>query len=267
LVPTSVEYSLIGTSYNTVETIKPCLESIIHMLDTKNMELIICDNESKDGTREAIEQFAPFFMNLKVISKKSTRGKGRQIAFLNSSGKYLIQFDLDALYNEGLRKLFVWHERNKPEYAVIAGNSIFPRNVLEAVGGWNDLNWSEDLDLWIRLTLAGSAKWYGYETNRNIHLVTKKDKTSKIPHRLKRRIRILEDLFALHRITLRGLIRKKGFSKKIPIYLLAKILSLSERNIIDISKYSRESVIDKNSIDLGLEGENFVWYKYGFNLD
>ena len=231
------------------------------------MELVICDNESKDGTKEAIEQYEPFFMKLKVISKKSTRGKGRQVAFLHSSGRYLIQFDLDALYNEGLRKLFDWHQRNKPKYAVIAGNSIFPRNVLEDVGGWNDLNWSEDLDLWTRLTLAGSAKWYGYETNRNIHLTTKKDKTSKIPDRLKRRIRILEDLFALHRITLQGLIRRKGLSKKIPVYLLAKILSISERNVINISKYSRESIIDKNSIDLSLEGETFIWYKNGFNLD
>jgi len=237
------------------------------VLDTKNMELIICDNESKDGTREAIEQFAPFFMKLKVISKKSTRGKGRQIAFLNSSGQFLIQFDLDALYNEGLRKLFDWHEKHRPKYAVIAGNSIFPRNVLEDMGGWNDLNWSEDLDLWVRLTLAGSAKWYGYETNRNIHLVTKKDKLSKISHRVKRRIRILEDLFALHRITLHGLIRRKGLSKKIPIYLLAKILSISERNVINISQYSREYIIDKNSIDLGLEGETFIWYKNGFSLD
>ncbi len=262
-----IEYSLVGTSYNSVETVKPCLESIISLLDTKNMELIVCDNESSDGTREAIEQFAPFFKKLKVISKKSTRGKGRQIAFLYSSGKYLIQFDLDALYNEGLRKLFKWHERNMPKYAVIAGNSIFPRKALKEIGGWNDLNWSEDLDLWIRLTLASKAKWYGYETNRNLHLTTRKDRSSKILYRAIRRLRILQDLFALNRVTLRGLIRKKGFSKKIPFYLFAKIFSITARNLIDISKYSRTFIIDENSIDLGLEGEYFVWYSKGFNLD
>jgi hypothetical protein len=206
-------------------------------------------------------------MKLKVISKKSTRGKGRQIAFLNSTGNYLIQFDLDAFYNEGLRKLFKWHERNKPKYAVIAGNSIFPRIALREIGGWNDLNWSEDLDLWIRLTLAGKAKWYGYETNRNIHLATRKDASSKILHRAKRRLRILRDLFALHRVTLRGLIRRKGFSKKIPFYLFAKVFSTTVRNVIDISKYSRTFIIDEHSIDLGLEGEYFVWYGKGFNLD
>jgi hypothetical protein len=263
----SVEYSLVGTSYNTVETIKPCLESIINLLDTKNMELIICDNKSKDGTRKAIEQFAPFFMRLKVISKKSTRGRGRQIAFMNCTGRYLIQFDLDALYDEGLKNLFEWHKRIKPKYAVIAGNSIFPRDVIEKIGGWNDLNWSEDLDLWVRLTLTGNAKWYGYETNRNIHLVTKKEKSSKLLYRAERRLRIIQDLFALHRITLRGLIRRKGFSKKIPFYLFAKILSKTERNVVNLSKYPRDYIIDNHSIDLGLEGKYFIWYKDGFNLD
>jgi glycosyltransferase involved in cell wall biosynthesis len=231
------------------------------------MELIICDNESKDDTRKAIEQFAPSFKRLKIISKKSTRGQGRQIAFMNSTGKYLIQFDLDALYDEGLKNLFEWHNRIKPKYAVIAGNSIFPREVLEKSGGWNDLNWSEDLDLWVRLTLTGNAKWYGYETNRNIHLVTKKEKSSKILYRAERRLRILQDLFALHRITLRGLIKKKRLNKKIPFYLLAKMLSITERNVVNLSKYSRNYIIDNNSIDLGLDGKHFIWYKNGFNLD
>jgi hypothetical protein len=39
------------------------------------------------------------------------------------------------------------------------------------------------------------------------------------------------------------------------------------RNVIDISKYSRTFIIDEHSIDLGLEGEYFVWYGKGFNLD
>ncbi len=262
-----IEYSLVGTSYNTVETVGPCLESITSLFDTRNMELIVCDNKSTDGTREAIQKFAPFFKKLEVISKKSTRGKGRQIAFLNSAGSYIIQFDLDAIYNDGFRKLVQWHKHNKPDFAVIAGNSIFPRKILMEIGGWNDLNWSEDLDMWIRLTLAGKAKWYGYETNHNIHLATRKDLSSKILHRAERRLRILRDLFALHRISLQGIIRKKGLSKNIPFYLFAKILSTTARNVVDISKYSREFIIDEHSIDLGLEGEYFVWYAEGFDLN
>lgn len=260
-------YSLVGTSYNTVQTVRSCLSSIVNHLETKEIELIVCDSLSTDGTPDAIREFQPFFKRLKVISRRCSRGKGRQIAFDHSSGSYVIQFDLDAIYNEGLVRLFEWHKKAKPNYAIIAGNSIYPRTLIERVGGWRDLNWSEDLDLWIRLTLTGKCKWYAYETNNNIHLQSCKDKHKHTLFRIKRRYRTLRDLMALHRISLTIGVRIYGLNPVILLWLVSKFISFAVRNVVDVRRYPRESIIDKNLIDLRFPGEKIIWYPNGFILD
>jgi glycosyltransferase involved in cell wall biosynthesis len=260
-------YSLVGTSYNTVQTVRPCLLSIINHLETNDIELVVCDSFSTDGTPEAIREFRPFFKRLKVISQRCSRGKGRQVAFEHSTGTYIIQFDLDAFYNEGLVKLFEWHKKESPDYAIIAGNSIYPRNLIERVGGWRDLNWSEDLDIWIRLTLTGQCKWYGYETNYNTHLTSRKNKQKHILFRIKGMHRNLRDVMALHRTSLTIGVRKYGLNPTIFLFLISKFSSFAVRNVVDVRRYSRKSIIDKNLIDLGLSGEKFVWYSNGFILD
>ena len=226
------------------------------------MELIVCDSSSTDGTPDAIRDFRPFFKRFKVVSQKSSRGRGRQIAFNHSSGSYIIQFDLDEIYSEGVRRLVQWHKRLKPDYAIIAGNSIYPRRLIQRVGGWRDLNWSEDLDLWMRLTLTGKARWYGYETSHNTRLRAQKEKKQKLI-RIKRAYRTLRDQMALHRISLTKGIHRYGLKPVTFLWLLAKLGSLTVRDVVDVSEHSRESIIENNSIDLGLPGEKFVWYPQG----
>lgn len=260
-------YSIVGTSYNTVQTVRSCLSSIVNNLETKEIELIVCDSLSTDGTPDAIREFQPFFKRLKVISQRCSRGKGRQVAFDHSSGSYVIQFDLDAMYNEGLVRLFEWHKKVKPDYAIIAGNSIYPRALIERVGGWRDLNWSEDLDIWIRLTLTGKCKWYGYETNYNTHLTSRKDKNKHFLFRIKGMCITLRDLMALHRTSLTIGVRRYGLKPVISLLLVSKFLSFGVRNVVDVRRYSRESIIDKNLIDLRFPGEKFIWYPNGFILD
>jgi len=260
-------YSLVGTSYDTVQTVRSCLSSIVNQLETKDIELVICDSLSTDGTPDAILEFQPFFKKLKIVSQRCSRGKGRQLAFDHSSGYYIIQFDLDEIYNDGLSKLFEWHKKTKPEYAIIAGNSIYPRTLIERVGGWKDLNWSEDLDIWIRLTLTGKCKWYGYKTNYNTRFTSHKEKQKHFLFRIKRLHRNLRDLMALHRISLTIEIRRKRLKPVIFLLLVSKLVSFSVRNVVDVRRYSRESIIDKNLIDLGLPGETFTWYSNGFIKD
>lgn len=262
-----IHYSLLGTSYNTVQTVRSCLSSIVNHLETNDIELIVCDSLSTDGTPDVIREFQPFFKRLKVISHRCSRGKGRQVAFDHSSGSYVIQFDLDEIYNEGLVRLFDWHRRERPDYAIVAGNSIYPRILIELVGGWRDLNYSEDLDLWIRLTLTGKCKWYGYKTNYNIRFHSRKYKYKHTLFRIKRRYRTFRDLMALHRISLTIGVRRYGLSPVIFLLLVSKFISFAVRNVVDVRRYSRESIIDKNLIDRRFPGEKFIWYPNGFILD
>ena len=69
------------------------------------MEFIVCDSRSIDGIPEILNEYHSFFREFKIISKKCSRGVGRQMAFENSSGKYIIQIDLDLDLYEALARL------------------------------------------------------------------------------------------------------------------------------------------------------------------
>lgn len=72
---------------------------------------------------------------------------------------------------------------------------------------------------------------------------------------------------ALHRISLTIGVRIYGLNPVILLWLVSKFISFAVRNVVDVRRYSRESIIDKNLIDLRFPGEKIIWYPNGFILD
>lgn len=68
------KYSILITNYNTVDTIKQSLESILSQIDN-NFEVIVVDNKSKDGSEKILKEFEKQG-KIKVISIKCSRGRG-----------------------------------------------------------------------------------------------------------------------------------------------------------------------------------------------
>ena len=112
-----------------------------------NFEIIVCDNSSNDGSKEVLQEYARKG-RIRLIVERSSRGKGRQIAFENSTGKYIISgIDTDDKLKPTFQEFLNIYHRDHEGFMLSAGTiHIIPRQLVEEIGGWRDLKWGEDVD-------------------------------------------------------------------------------------------------------------------------
>lgn len=218
------EYSICITQYNSLSTVRRSLDSILEQIDSR-YEVVVVDNCSDDGSRQLLEEYSAN-KRIKLIEAKCSRGKGRQIAFENSSGEYIVSnMDMDDMFAPVLSKAIQLYHQNcegmmlhvhstlsdSPGGAV----TIAPRALIRELGGWRDLQWFEDRDLWARAVGVGKYRWtyYPLYLALNSHPERRRDLT-------KLRWSIIRQRDA-DRI---GLQEKKSVPG-IPVYLVAWIIS------------------------------------------
>ena len=90
--------SVIMSSYNSINTIEEAIESIINQT-YKNLELLIMDDCSEDGSFEKIDYYKNKYKNIKVFRNKKNLGLTKSLNLLikNSSGEYIARQDADDL--------------------------------------------------------------------------------------------------------------------------------------------------------------------------
>ena len=90
--------SVIMSSYNSINTIEEAIESIINQT-YKNLELLIMDDCSEDGSFEKIDYYKNKYKNIRVFRNKKNLGLTRSLNLLikNSSGEYIARQDADDL--------------------------------------------------------------------------------------------------------------------------------------------------------------------------
>jgi len=181
------KYSVCMTCYNEARTVKDSLNSLLQQLDD-DYEIIVVDNFSHDGTREVLKEFERS-KGVKVIQKRCSRGLGRQVAFENSSGEYIIaNLDLDDIFLPVLKQATArYHEIAEgnltalfnfltgPSEDWVQNMTVGPRDLISSLGGWRDLNVFEDWDLWSRANVAHRYGWssYRFAANETLHPETK----------------------------------------------------------------------------------------------
>lgn len=163
-------YSICITNSNTVESVRQSLESILDQVDDR-FEIIVVDNYSNDGSLEILREYQD--KRVKLIVKKCSRGLGRQTAIRNSRGKYIIShMDMDDVFEPNLvRLLQIYHvnwegymlvaQRDKRVHA-LAGIMIAPRELIDRIGGYRDLNYLEDRELFSRAAQIGCFRFLRY---------------------------------------------------------------------------------------------------------
>jgi glycosyltransferase involved in cell wall biosynthesis len=131
------------------------MESISNLLND-GFEIIVCDNCSNDGSKEVLQEYAKKG-RIKLIVERSSRGKGRQIAFDNSTGKYIISgLDTDdKLKQDFLIFLKIYHRYYENEMLSAGTIHIIPRKLVKEIGGWRDLKYGEDVDFHKRAKFSG----------------------------------------------------------------------------------------------------------------
>jgi len=155
-----MKYSICITNYNSKDTLSRCLESVLCQIDSE-FEVVISDNCSTDGSIEIIEGFAKN-RKIKLIVRPSSRGQGRQIAFENSVGDYILSgIDTDDVIKPVLKEtLRLYHEKHEGYMLSFGTFHIVPRRLVTAVGGWRDLQFGEDVDFAKRIELIGKIHYF-----------------------------------------------------------------------------------------------------------
>jgi len=139
--------SIYGTIFNSVNTVRPVIDNIFETFDKikENIEIVIVDNYSNDGTYESIKEMAENH-NIILLRKRSTRGEGRNIAFSQTLGKYVLNRDFDDLYIDRTMYILLNKFKDYLDKDVII-NEMSRREIIERIGNWSNLNAGEDVEL------------------------------------------------------------------------------------------------------------------------
>jgi len=164
---------------NDSKNLEQSISSLSELSIAKESEIVITDNLSKDGSQVLLRRLLKRGLISKVIERRCSRGMGRQLAFAGSSGDYVLcHLDCDDIFNpkgldELVRQYHTMYEGFMAMTKKLKGGSsnitIAPRELLNRLGGWRDINWMEDWDLWERAATAGMYVNYPYPISNPPH--------------------------------------------------------------------------------------------------
>lgn len=114
--------SVIVVTYNNLELTKQCLASLDEYSDYPNMEVIVVDNASSDGSPEWLQQWgAAEGHNRKLILNADNRGfaAGNNLGLAIASGEYLVMLNNDTHVTPGWVRTMVNHMRRNPDLGLL----------------------------------------------------------------------------------------------------------------------------------------------------
>lgn len=123
-----MDVSIIMVNYNTLELTKNAINSVIEKTKNINYEIILVDNNSKDGSHE-------YFSNLELKNFKYIQsgnnlgfGKANNLGYKMAKGKYIFLLNTDTLLvNNAIKILYENIEKN--ENAGVVGGNLYDINM------------------------------------------------------------------------------------------------------------------------------------------
>ncbi|HXG07347.1 MAG TPA: glycosyltransferase [Nitrososphaera sp.] len=113
--------SVIIPVYNQKEMIEIVIDAI-YQSTYKNIEVVVVNDGSKDGTKEVLDELARKYPQLKVIHKKN-EGKRKAVAtgFFNSKGGYVVLIDSDSVVDKHAITEFMKAFKSDPKIGAVVG--------------------------------------------------------------------------------------------------------------------------------------------------
>jgi GT2 family glycosyltransferase len=132
-------------SYNSKDIIEPCLQSLIDQ-DYPNLEILVVDNASADGTAEFIRKTFP---SVRVIDSGSNLGfaGGNNLGFEISDAEYFVLLNQDAIALRNFITELTRVATLDPRIAAVAGKMLMDRcpSLLNSAGSEiNEAGWGGD---------------------------------------------------------------------------------------------------------------------------
>jgi glycosyltransferase involved in cell wall biosynthesis len=164
-------YSICMLCYNNKQRLRESLDSVVHLKDYLSVEVIIADNFSTDGSNEILHEYAAQGQ-VRLLEVAASRGIARQEMLKQARGTYILShMDCDDIFStkalagfiESYRKnydgLMIMTKRPTEEASNI---TVAPKELLQSIGGWRDIQWGEDWDLWERAYEVGKYRFVPY---------------------------------------------------------------------------------------------------------
>lgn len=132
---TELTFSILIVSFNTRELTLTCLRSVFEQTHNDALEVIVVDNQSSDGSAEAIEVAFP---QVRLIRAERNLGfaAANNLAAELAKGEYLLLLNPDTVVLDGaIDKLLRFAETN-PEAGIWGGRTLFADESLNPASCW-----------------------------------------------------------------------------------------------------------------------------------
>jgi len=134
--------SIIMVSYNTKQITLDSLHSLFEQTEGITYEVIVLDNDSSDGSAEAI---ADAFPQVKLIVSKDNLGfaQGNNVAIREATGEYLLLLNPDTVVLNGAIQKLLAFAGEYPDAKIWGGRTQFKDGSLNKASCWGRMTfWS-----------------------------------------------------------------------------------------------------------------------------
>jgi len=117
------EVSLITVNWNTKDLLLQSLESLYDTAGDLNIEAVVVDNGSSDGSVEAVKAA---FSELQVIENKSNLGFARAVnqALARTSAPYMVIFNTDIIFTAGALATMLAYTKENPDAGLVGASLL-----------------------------------------------------------------------------------------------------------------------------------------------
>ncbi len=125
-----VDVSVVVISWRMKELLQAMLESVLRHTQGVTYEVIVVDNDSRDGTPEAV---GTVFCDVRLISNTENRGvaPARNQAFRIAEGRYIVTLDADMILNENSLKTMMNFMDATPDAGLCGCKLTFPDGTVQ----------------------------------------------------------------------------------------------------------------------------------------
>lgn len=113
--------SVVVLTFNNLDLTRACVTSIFERTSYPNLEILIVDNDSTDGTREYVSELESKHSEIKVILNESNLGfaQGNNVGLAAATGDYLVLLNNDTVVTEGWALTLLRHLQHDAQLGII----------------------------------------------------------------------------------------------------------------------------------------------------
>jgi GT2 family glycosyltransferase len=113
--------SVVVLTYNNLEFTRACLRSLVEESNWRNLEIVVVDNASIDGSREFLREWAEGGPGRRVILNDANLGfaAGNNVGLAAATGDYLVLLNNDTYVTPNWVRTMVNHLKRNPDIGIL----------------------------------------------------------------------------------------------------------------------------------------------------